>query len=276
MKALNRKEVLVNAKANGTLDSFKPLTRDEAFTKKALGLGGGASSWNDLTDKPFGDVVEWVSYSFKAFSEDEIVGFPAFAEGDTVTIIVNDVKHTLVAYRDDGSLIIGDSREQLMNGGVLGWQARVYYDSVKFGAVVDSTVQVPLVVPKPIDTKYLPTAIVYVSTDSNYEPVNASMYVDEIRNLVENGVPVIACKGRQYYELTSLSASTDASGHYGWRANFSKYTDWDMKERITICEDSCVRSTETRGELVIQSNGKRHYIGVNADGTFKVESFDLN
>lgn len=40
MKALNRKEVLVNAKANGTLDSFKPLTRDEAFTKKALGLGG--------------------------------------------------------------------------------------------------------------------------------------------------------------------------------------------------------------------------------------------
>lgn len=53
MKALNRKEARVNAKANGTLDSFKPLTRDEAFTKKALGLGGGASSWNDLTDKPF-------------------------------------------------------------------------------------------------------------------------------------------------------------------------------------------------------------------------------
>ena len=43
MKALNRKEALVNAKANGTLDSFKPLTRDEAFTKKALGLGGGGS-----------------------------------------------------------------------------------------------------------------------------------------------------------------------------------------------------------------------------------------
>lgn len=53
MKALNRKEALVNAKANGTLDSFKPLTREEAFTKKALELGGGASSWNDLTDKPF-------------------------------------------------------------------------------------------------------------------------------------------------------------------------------------------------------------------------------
>lgn len=49
MKALNRKEVLVNAKANGTLDSFKPLTRDEAFTKKALGLGGGGSGGGGIT-----------------------------------------------------------------------------------------------------------------------------------------------------------------------------------------------------------------------------------
>lgn len=276
MKALNRKEALVNAKANGTLDSFKSLTRDEAFTKKALGLGGGASSWNDLTDKPFGDVVEWVSHSFKAFSEDPIEGFPVFAEGDTVTIIVNDVKHTLVAYKDEGYVIVGDSHEQLQTGEFLGWQARVSDNTVFFGACVDSTVQVQAVVSKPIDTKYLPPAIVYVSTDSNGEPVNASMYVDEIRNLVENGVPVIAYMGQEYYELTSLSASTDASGHYGWRANFSKYTGWDMKERITIREDSCVRSTETRGELVIQSNGKRHYISVNADGTFKVESFDTN
>lgn len=56
MKALNRKEVLVNAKANGTLDSFKPLTRDEAFTKKALGLGGDSGgvlvvlTWDEEQD----------------------------------------------------------------------------------------------------------------------------------------------------------------------------------------------------------------------------------
>lgn len=48
MKALNRKEALVNAKANGTLDNFKPLTRDEAFTKKALELGGGGSAEYDM------------------------------------------------------------------------------------------------------------------------------------------------------------------------------------------------------------------------------------
>ena len=73
MKALNRKEALVNAKANGTLDSFNPLTRDEAFTKKALGLGGGASSWNDLTDKPFGEEVEiktiWNDFSVEMLND---------------------------------------------------------------------------------------------------------------------------------------------------------------------------------------------------------------
>lgn len=69
MKALNRKEVLVSAKANGTLDSFKPLTRDEAFTKKALSLGGGAGgdfiinltvseTGEPTIDCPFSEIVD--------------------------------------------------------------------------------------------------------------------------------------------------------------------------------------------------------------------------
>lgn len=61
MKALNRKEALVNAKANGTLDDFKPLTREEAFTKKALELGGGDVAWEDIKNRPFGEEVETVS-----------------------------------------------------------------------------------------------------------------------------------------------------------------------------------------------------------------------
>ena len=50
MKALTRKEALINAKANGALDEFKPLTRDEVFAKKALGLGGsgGGSAEYDI------------------------------------------------------------------------------------------------------------------------------------------------------------------------------------------------------------------------------------
>lgn len=58
MKPLTRKEMLLNAAANGTLDNFEPATREEVFTKEAFAnAGGGVTSWNDLTDKPFGEEV---------------------------------------------------------------------------------------------------------------------------------------------------------------------------------------------------------------------------
>lgn len=65
MKALNRKEALVNAKANGTLNSFKPLTREEAFTKKALGLGGdsgGGTKWLRTVYLPADDRFTFYRY----------------------------------------------------------------------------------------------------------------------------------------------------------------------------------------------------------------------
>lgn len=119
MKALNRKEVLVNAKANGTLDSFKPLTRDEAFTKKALGLGGGASSWNDLTDKPFyEDVDEGVIYAgenvefsaaggqYKMLPTDSYT--TPIVVGGVYTVIWDGVEYSdLVAFDDGGYATLG-------------------------------------------------------------------------------------------------------------------------------------------------------------------------
>lgn len=36
MKPLTRKEMLLNAAANGTLDNFEPATREEVFIKEAL------------------------------------------------------------------------------------------------------------------------------------------------------------------------------------------------------------------------------------------------
>lgn len=71
MKALNRKEALVNAKANGTLDGFKPLTREEAFTKKALELGGGGSGGNNSFFIITGDVRELDNSSDMALIVDQ-------------------------------------------------------------------------------------------------------------------------------------------------------------------------------------------------------------
>lgn len=120
MKALNRKEVLVNAKANGTLDSFKPLTRDEAFTKKALGLGGGASSWNNLTDKPFGKMKHNGSVyngSISCQSRDESGIYwsddmPCAGEliaNESYTVTYKGVSYNIVCEVDDrGWYLLGD------------------------------------------------------------------------------------------------------------------------------------------------------------------------
>ena len=57
-------------------------------------------------------------------------GFPAFVTGDTVTVNVDGVEHSLVAYydEDEGVFTIGDIYSDLENGkGQLGWQ--IWYSS---------------------------------------------------------------------------------------------------------------------------------------------------
>ena len=49
--------------------------------------------------------------------------FPVFAIGDTVTVNVDSVEHSLVAYNDEGFPTIGDTLSNIQNGeGQLGWQ----------------------------------------------------------------------------------------------------------------------------------------------------------
>ena len=57
-KPTNRREIFMNAIATGCECPIEPVTREEMFLAehaKREAAGGGASSWNDLTDKPFGD-----------------------------------------------------------------------------------------------------------------------------------------------------------------------------------------------------------------------------
>ena len=55
-----REKMFLNAAATGETTDLKPITRVERFLYKIAqnigsGGGGGVSSWNDLTDKPFGE-----------------------------------------------------------------------------------------------------------------------------------------------------------------------------------------------------------------------------
>lgn len=187
MKALNRKEALVNAKANSTLDSFKPLTREEAFTKKALELGGGASSWNDLTDKPFGEeVVRLVDNVIVTTVGD--VSSTAFwneTEGDPIDIIIeggatymvtlDGVSYKCVAIPISSS---GDGSIKYFIGSLYFFsdgQSSRYDDEGKPFSYSDGwfststagshTVSIDKVVTQPVNADYLPSADVVIEVD---------------------------------------------------------------------------------------------------------------
>lgn len=57
-----REKMFLNAAATGETTDLKPITRVERFLYQIAqnigsGGGGGVSSWNDLKDKPFGEVM---------------------------------------------------------------------------------------------------------------------------------------------------------------------------------------------------------------------------
>lgn len=229
MKALNRKEVLVNAKANGTLDSFKPLTRDEAFAKKALGLGGGASSWNDLTDKPFFEEVKTVSVEVPT-DNGLLPHFPKFAVGDVVNITVDGVELSLTADVIEGEVgIVGDDWAVLSaSQGVLYWGEGTH------------TVEYIANVITPLDRKYLPPTVVTFNTDVS--PMTASMYSEEIVNLMYQGVYVYGNLFGDIYHITGMYGD----GNGGMNVTF----EWGHPGKpnaaiINVYNDSCTKKPLT-------------------------------
>ena len=85
--------------------------------------------------------------------------FPVFAIGDTVTVNVDSVEHSLVAYNDEGLPTIGDTFSNIKNGeGQLGWQ--IYVDDSKtvsfFATEVHTVSYRGIDYYHKIDPKYLP------------------------------------------------------------------------------------------------------------------------
>lgn len=89
--------------------------------------------------------------------EVELNNFPVFAVGDTVTVNVDGVEHSLVAYDDDGYTTIGDTTDSIDSGeGQLGWQIYVGEQLVRFYANEAHTVSYSVEEVVKIDEKYLP------------------------------------------------------------------------------------------------------------------------
>lgn len=92
---------------------------------------GVQSDWNQndptqpdyVKNRPF--YIETKTVTVENATDGALEGFPAFVTGDTVTVNVDGVEHSLVAYYDEGEGVftVGDTYSSIANGeGQLGWQ----------------------------------------------------------------------------------------------------------------------------------------------------------
>ena len=118
-----------------------------------------------VKNRPFYEAAQIVTV--ENVSDAPIEGFPIFSVGDTVTVIVDGVEHSLVAYDDDGFTAIGDTSVSFDNGeGQLGWQFYVDKGVVLFYATAAHTVSYFIEEVVKVDEKYLPDT---VATKSDVE-----------------------------------------------------------------------------------------------------------
>ena len=127
---------ITKIKVDGELEStYKLFSKNREFEKRAGGNTGSQSGvqsdWNQNDDtkpdyvknRPF--YSETKTVTIENVTEGILEGFPGFVTGDTVTVNVDGVEHSLVAYYDEseGVFTVGDIYSSIENGeGQLGWQ----------------------------------------------------------------------------------------------------------------------------------------------------------
>ncbi len=122
--------------------------------------------------------------------EGALDGVPAFAIGDTVTIIVDGVEHTLVAFSDYGYPAIGDTYEEVSAGsGEFGWEIWVRDGVSIFFARDVHAISYPGVFITPLAEEFLPAVakgplIITLDNDGNY---TANKTFDEAYKICTSG-----------------------------------------------------------------------------------------
>ena len=183
-------------------------------TEVTAGGSGGASSWNDLTDKPFGEnkaVVEWDGNT-EGLTQDPM-GFPMYKVSDLTPAYEEVLGGTHVFCDSDGEFETPITRENvhIINEHIYGSDPffvvtePTEFDDVDFdepgiyflkvddtGAYVKSLTWSEV---KTIDPKFLSNienTVVTIEIDDNYNVVSASMSTEDIAKLIEAGHTVIA------------------------------------------------------------------------------------
>ena len=141
--------------------SYKLYPRNEEFAKRSEGV---QPDWNQndetaadyVKNRPFYSETKTVTIeNAKVIT---LEGFPGFVTGDTVTVNVDGVEHSLVAYYDEseGVFTVGDIFSSIENGeGQLGWQIYSSGKSATFYATEAHTISYLGVFIYKIDDKFV-------------------------------------------------------------------------------------------------------------------------
>lgn len=156
LEPITRQEQIIAGKG------IEPITRMERFLKEYGGGSGGGvqSNWNQndptkpdyVKNRPFyTEIRELVVENAKDI---ELEGFIPFVVGDTITVKVDGVNYSLVAFEADGVACIGDSPEKYFSGtGELGW---CIFENGLFFAAEERTVSYQGEVSHRLNAKYIP------------------------------------------------------------------------------------------------------------------------
>lgn len=150
-----------------------------------------------VKNRPFYTGTKIVTVENATDTDFVLEGFPVFVVGDTVTVSVDGVEHSLVAYDDNGYVTIGDTSSSIENGeGQLGWQVYVEEDGlVWFLAKEAHTVSYVVSEVVKIDKKYLPDdasdmKIRYSSADNSCAIVHGT-YAEVVNKIINDVYPIV-------------------------------------------------------------------------------------
>lgn len=207
LEAITRQEQIIAGK------DLQPVTRMEFFLKAYGGGGSGGGvqpDWNQ-NDSTAADYVknrpiysETKEIVVENVTDAPLEGFPAFAVGDTVTVKVDGVEHSLIAQDSGrGFAFIGDNPEALFGGtGEFGW---VIGDG-RFTATEAHTISYLGEVVHKLNAKYLPESVFKIDGEILFDEENSTYTLPDG---IEHGMSMIGKRFVVFNQLVYINTMSD-------------------------------------------------------------------
>ena len=200
-----------SADAKATGDAIRSLSEEIVNLPQADWNQNDSTAADYVKNRPFYSDTAEIEIVTEGERGNLLEGFPAFAVGDTVTVKVDGMEHSLVAYEDNGSTTIGDAFSSLESGeGQLGWKIIVIENELAlFFATEAHTVAYLGINHHKIDQKYLPTQrVTFTKSYHNDGALDNIMSDEEVLDSVVLNIPVLKASS---YPTDQIVCSPDGT-----------------------------------------------------------------